>query len=148
MRVDHATLSDRAIMDSNLEGSNLLALLDRTATRIGKGLLRRRMRELPDSAQELRGIQDAVRYLASTREAPRRIIEALNPDAIDSYLGLRWQTVIARTAVTRLAERMVLRLRYRDAVRQIGGGVLVLRAFVDGVQVIIGRLVGVLAVFS
>jgi len=148
MRVDHATLSDLAIMDSNLEGSSLLALLDRTATRIGKGLLRRRMRELPDSAQELRGIQDAVRYLASTREAPRRIIEALNPDAIDSYLGLRWQTVIARTAVTRLAERMVLRLRYRDAVRQIRDGVLALRAFVDGLPGLIERLAGAPALLS
>jgi DNA mismatch repair ATPase MutS len=148
MRVDHATLSDLAIMDSDLEGSSLFALLDRTATRIGKGLLRRRMRELPDSARELRAIQDAVRYLASTREAPRRIIEALNPDAIDAYLGLRWQTVIARTAVTRLAERMVLRLRYRDAVRQVRDGVLALRAFVDGLPSMIETLASAPALLS
>src|SRR5688572_8743210 len=142
MRVDPATLSDLAILDSDLDGSSLFALLDRTATKIGRSRLRRRMRELPGSTQELRDCQDAVRYLALAREAPRQVIEALRPDLLDSYLGLRWQTLTARTAVTRIAERVVLRMGYRDALRQISEGVSALRTMVDGLPILIELLAG------
>jgi hypothetical protein len=142
MRVDPATLSDLAILDSDLDGSSLFALLDRTATKIRRSRLRRRMRELPGSTQELRDCQDAVRYLALAREAPRQVIEVLRPDLLDSYLGLRWQTLTARTAVTRIAERVVLRMGYRDALRQISEGVSALRTMVDGLPILIELLAG------
>jgi DNA mismatch repair ATPase MutS len=72
----------------------------------------------------------------------------LRPDVIDSYLGLRWQIVTARTVVTRIGERLLLRLRYQDAVRQISEGVLALRAFVDGLPSLSERLAGAPALLS
>jgi len=89
MRVDRTTLRDLAVLDPGEEGTSLLALLDRTRTRLGSASLRSRMKGLPPRG-EVRATQDAIRFLASRVPDVQRTLETLDPDAVDAYLSLKW----------------------------------------------------------
>lgn len=132
MRVDRATLSDLSILDPDAEGVSLFALLERTASNLGRSALRQRMREPLSSTSEIRDTQDAIGYLMAQSEMTRRTIVAIDPDSVESYLSLKWQAARGGSGVARFIDRLSLRLRYRDAIRQIGLGVANLRALFDG----------------
>jgi DNA mismatch repair protein MutS len=131
MRVDRTTLRDLAVLDPGEEGTSLLALLDRTRTRLGSASLRSRMKGLPPRG-EVRATQDAIRFLASRVPDVQRTLETLDPDAVEAYLSLKWQALTKRSRIGRLAERVSLQLRYHDAVRQLSSGVGKLHVLLEG----------------
>ena len=134
MRVDRATLSDLSILDPDAEGVSLFALLERTVSDLGRSALRQRMREPLSSTAAIRDTQDAIRYVAAQWETTRHSIVAIDPDAVDRYLSLKWQAARGGSPVARFIDRLSLRLRYGDAIRQIGLGVSCLRALFDGLS--------------
>ena len=131
MRVDRATLTDLSILEQGEEGTCLFVLLDRTCTGLGRNALRARMRSRP-SRSELRDTQDAIRHLVVRRVALHAAIEYVDADRIDAYLSLNWQALTKRSWLGRVAERLILRFRYREAVRQISRGVGRLNALLEG----------------
>ena len=139
MRVDRATLTDLSILEQGEEGTCLFALLDRTCTGLGRNALRARMRSLP-SRSDLRDTQDAIRHLVVRRVALRAAIEFVDADKIDAYLSLNWQALTKHSWLGRFAERLILRFRYREAVRQISRGVGKLTALLEGLPAIIASI--------
>lgn len=136
MQVDRATLRDLSILDPGEEGASLFSLLDRTRTRLGNAALRARLKTLPSSA-DVRATQDAVRHLSTRIDSVRSALDAIDPDGVDEYLSLKWQALTKRSPISRFIERLMLRLSYQDAVRQIHGGVAKLVTLLDGLQPIL-----------
>jgi hypothetical protein len=85
----------------------------------------------------MQATQDAVRHLAANVESITAIVDAAGVDAADDYLSLRWQAVTRPSEIGRYLERIVLRLVYRDAVRQIQQGVACLDGFLAQVQALV-----------
>jgi hypothetical protein len=139
MQVDRATLRDLSILEPGEDGSSLLALLDRTRTRLGSRALRARMRSLPVGA-ELQRTQDAIRHLATSLGSTHSAVESVDPDAVDAYLSLKWQALTKRSRTGRLLERVMLRLGFRDAVRQITRGVGSLHVLLEGLQQVVDSI--------
>ena len=139
MQVDRATLRDLSILEPGEDGSSLFALLDRTRTRLGSRALRARMRSLPVGA-ELQRTQDAIRHLATSLGSAHSAVESVDPDAVDDYLSLKWQALTKRSRTGRLLERVMLRLGFRDAVRQISRGVGSLHILLEGLERIVDSI--------
>jgi len=131
--VDGATLRDLSIVDAGEDGASLFARLDHARTGLGRAALRSRLRRLPPPA-EARDTQAAIRYLGDRLHGVRALIDATNPDEVDAYLSLNWQAVTKHSRPGRFIERIVLRLRYRQALRQIRHGVNALRQMLAGVK--------------
>jgi DNA mismatch repair protein MutS len=121
MRVDPATLLDLSILDPGEESASLFTLIDRTRTDAGRAELRRRMRQLP-ALSETQERQRAVRRLSETLSDIRQIVDDARPDDAERYLSLRWQALTRRGRWGQWFERLVLRLVYVDAIRDIRQG--------------------------
>jgi DNA mismatch repair ATPase MutS len=139
MQVDRVTFADLSVFDAGEEGGTLLALLDRTRSRMGSLSLLARMRELPRGS-DLQRTQDAIRALSAAGAPIHQAILRANPDAVDAYLALKWQGLTKRGGVARFIERVTLRARYRDAVRDISRGSQSLEALVGGLPDLVNRL--------
>jgi len=102
MFLDSATLQDLEIVPMpSVRGTTLWSLVDRTRTRIGREVLRKRLLAPPHAAEEILALQHAHRVLASEASAYRIILDNADPDRVEGYLRSNWQLSSGMPALIR-----------------------------------------------
>jgi DNA mismatch repair protein MutS len=92
MLIDSATLADLEILSpSTKSGPTLWELIDRTRTRVGRDMLRRRLTAPLNSAGELLLLQRAHQALAAEANTYRAALDLADTDGAEHFLGSNWQ---------------------------------------------------------
>ena len=92
MFLDPDTLHDLEILPSATKhGATVWSLIDRTNTRVGRAALHRRLKAIPDSADDIIALQDAHQTIAAAPGRYRTLLDRSDPDAVEEYLDGSWQ---------------------------------------------------------
>jgi DNA mismatch repair protein MutS len=103
MVVDPSTLLDLDVLStSTRRGPTLWSLVDRTRTRAGRDQLRQQLIAPTHSSEEIVGLQQAHRELASGGALYGGAIERVACDALGQYLSSNWQLPQTMPRITRL----------------------------------------------
>ena len=115
MLADAKTLRDLEIFHSRDEGPSVFELLDRTKTDGGRLALRHRFENPLDDAQDIRDVQEAVRFLVK-----HDIEHSVDPTLVERvarYLHSSWEAGSRMRGVLFFVDSLWVSLRYRDFVR-------------------------------
>lgn len=117
MLVDSTTLKDLEVFDDASGQGGLFGLLDRTETRVGRRAFRRRLRNPLTSAEDIRAVQDAVRFLSDWHPS-RSLLERGLTEALERYLDSNIEVPSGGAL-----ERIELAVRYRGLLEELRDGV-------------------------
>ena len=131
MRVDHQTLRDLEMYATPSGAPGLLDFLDRTRTRGGREVLRRRLTQPLDSATAITAVQRALRFITTHRSAFERLPGDTTMVALQRYLDSRVATLTSLSGPGLVFESQWVRRRYPDLFREIAGGTRLAAAFLD-----------------
>jgi len=120
MEIDPTTLSDLEVFRSPDGSGGLFQFVDRTHTTLGRRALRRRFESPTSDAEEIRRVQDAVRFLMRHPRLIRLEEEALA--AVDGYLRSNI-SVGGDFPLGRRMEHVWIAVRYRDVFTELREGV-------------------------
>jgi len=129
MVVDAATASDLEILKASNGGPGLLDHLDRTRTRGGRDVLRRRFLQPNVTAQAITEVQEALRYVLDNGQIFEQLPDQPTVLAITQYIESRYATLkrLAGAGVT--VESLWIRWRYADLYRTAREGLTHVAAF-------------------
>jgi DNA mismatch repair ATPase MutS len=123
MFIDPATLADLEILSpSTKSGPTLWELVDRTRTRVGREMLRRRLITPMHSPGTLPLLQQAHQALASEANAFRVALDLADADGAERYLGSNWQLPAEMGGRARLLSGLWRGKWYRQYLQEVGNG--------------------------
>jgi DNA mismatch repair ATPase MutS len=140
MHVDPQTLKDLEIFETATREPGMIGHLDRTRTRGGREILRRRLTRPLSTVVEIDAVQAALRYIASNRT----LFDALPDESLlgplHRYLDSRFVT-LKRTAGPSVAlESLWIRLRHKDLYEEAASGVALVEEFLARIAKLITAL--------
>ena len=127
MKLDPQTLHDLEIFRSADDGQSLFDALDRTRTSGGRKELRQRFRSPLSDPQEIRDVQNAVRFLIDHSNAFLALREERLLSTAEEYLHSNYATASANGPLSRLLEGTWVRFRDRPFLDHAVAGVAVVR---------------------
>jgi DNA mismatch repair protein MutS len=102
-----ATLHDLDVLStSTSNGPTVLALVDRTRTRVGREVLRRRLGEPASTSEQITALQDAHQAIAARAREYRAVLDRIDADGVEHYLQSRWQLPEERSAFARVSDAL------------------------------------------
>ncbi|RPJ85113.1 MAG: hypothetical protein EHM13_02070 [Acidobacteria bacterium] len=121
--IDAATLRDLEVLSTTSRGgTTLLALVDRTRSRVGQRCLRQFLQAPATSAEEILARQQAHRAIASAAERYRRILDGADTDGTERYLSSNWQLPTEHPGVVQVGA-VAFRFGWRKAyLSDVAGG--------------------------
>jgi DNA mismatch repair protein MutS len=123
MLIDDATLRDLEILPPpGGRGQSLWALVDRTRSRAGREHLRASLLAPCASMDEILERQAAHRALGETRAAVRALLEQIDGDGIERYLGSTWHLPGDTPLMRRLAYRLWAPAWFAQYLSYVGPG--------------------------
>jgi DNA mismatch repair protein MutS len=135
MFVDDLTRRDLDVFSSSTpNGPSVFSLLNRTATRKGKELLRRAVATPCHDAETILELQAAQKILAAHALRYRISIDRTDPDAVETYLDSKWQLPSVRPWYTSAMLRIWPSAWYREYLREVARGQTRIVVFFDGVR--------------
>jgi DNA mismatch repair ATPase MutS len=117
----------------------VFALIDETETSQGRKALRDRLSSPSSELDEIRRVQEAVRFLTGLSNLPR--IERDAVEGVESYLASNIQVTAPGGPIRALVEALWLSVRYRDLYREVQAGVRATRALLLNAELMARHLV-------
>jgi len=120
---DAATLADLEYLSpASATGSSVLALMDRTLSRVGRMRLTERLSMLHDTSERILDVQSAHQELGAHAAEYRHLLEQADLDRVTRFLDSNWRLPSSMSAVGRLATRLWRARWFRDYERDLHDG--------------------------
>jgi DNA mismatch repair protein MutS len=123
MVLDGGTLVDLEVLSPlTTGGPTLLGLVDRTRSRLGRRILRRRLLAPAQTADEIVEIQQAHQALAADASTHRRHLDDADLDGVERYLGSNWRLPSTMAGPFPMAGRFWPGTWHRQYLQDVTGG--------------------------
>lgn len=134
MRIDKQTVRDLEIMGTASGAPGLLDHLDRTRTRGGREMLRRRLTQPLGSAEEITAVQESLHYIATNRRGFDVLPDETLIAELRRYLDSRFTTLTSVWGPAVAIESWWIRIRYRDLYDEARRGAMRVASFLERVE--------------
>ncbi|MEX2531047.1 MAG: hypothetical protein WD960_09770 [Gemmatimonadota bacterium] len=117
MKVDNQTLRDLEVLATGSHTGTLLAHLDRTRTKGGGRAWKRRLTRPFSGVEEIRDVQNALRFMLSNRDLFEGLPTETEIEAVDRHLHSNFATVRSTHRPFLMVESAWVRVRYPQLYR-------------------------------
>lgn len=137
MRVDQSTLDDLEVIGAVGGAPGLLDHLDRTRTRAGREVLRRRITRPLRTAADIRAVQASLACVTSDRARFDALPTELQVSAVARYVDSRFATLGSTDGPAAPFEAAWIRIHHRDLYVEARQGIALLARFADRLAVMV-----------